>query len=111
MVGSPPDKAVGVASSPTSATFFATSAVRASPPQASAEASADVSASPLDAPVHQQSPKSTNTVGSRKRVFTDSVVVGGGNEPNTIRHMVFHAPERAIWFGTDRNTVGRLRVP
>ena len=70
MVGSPPDKAVGVASSPTSATFFATSAVRASPPQASAEASADVSASPLDAPVHQQSPKSTNTVGSRKRVFT-----------------------------------------
>jgi virginiamycin B lyase len=43
--------------------------------------------------------------------FTDSVDVGGGDAPNTVRHMVFHAPTREIWFGTDRNTVGRLRVP
>jgi virginiamycin B lyase len=48
---------------------------------------------------------------SRKKVFTDSVAVSGGEEPNTIRHMVFHALDRTIWFGTDRNTVGRLRVP
>lgn len=43
--------------------------------------------------------------------LADSVSVGGGDAPNTIRHMVFHAPTREIWFGTDRNTVGRLRVP
>ena len=41
----------------------------------------------------------------------DSVSVGGGEVANTIRHMVFHAPTREIWFGTDRNTVGRIRVP
>jgi virginiamycin B lyase len=43
--------------------------------------------------------------------FTDSVATEGGSEPNTIRHMVFHRPSREIWYGTDRNTVGRLRVP
>ena len=48
---------------------------------------------------------------SKKRTFTDSVAVSGGSEANTIRHMVFHAADRTIWFGTDRNTVGRLRVP
>jgi virginiamycin B lyase len=45
------------------------------------------------------------------RAFTDSVAVGGGDAPNTIRHMVFHRPSRAIWFGTDRNTIGRVLVP
>jgi virginiamycin B lyase len=43
--------------------------------------------------------------------FTDSVATEGGDEPNTVRHMVFHRPTREIWYGTDRNTVGRLRVP
>lgn len=28
-----------------------------------------------------------------------------------IRHMVYHAPTRAIWFGTDANNIGRLIVP
>lgn len=32
---------------------------------------------------------------------------GGG----TVRHMVFHAPSRQIWFGTDVNTIGRAVVP
>ena len=32
---------------------------------------------------------------------------GGG----TVRHMVFHAPTREIWFGTDANTIGRARLP
>jgi len=32
---------------------------------------------------------------------------GGG----TVRHMHFHEPTRSIWFGTDRNTLGRARVP
>jgi virginiamycin B lyase len=43
--------------------------------------------------------------------FTETVATEGGEEPNTIRHMVFHRPTREIWYGTDRNTVGRLRVP
>jgi hypothetical protein len=43
--------------------------------------------------------------------FTVSVNTEGGKDPNTIRHRVFHKPSREIWYGTDRNTVGRLRVP
>jgi virginiamycin B lyase len=42
--------------------------------------------------------------------FTEPVSTEGGDEANTIRHMVYHAPTREIWFGTDRNTVGRLTV-
>ncbi len=42
--------------------------------------------------------------------FTEPVNIEGGDEANTIRHMVYHAPTREIWFGTDRNTVGRLQV-
>jgi virginiamycin B lyase len=48
---------------------------------------------------------------AKKQAFTDSAAVSGGSEANTIRHMVFHGADRTIWFGTDRNTVGRLRVP
>ena len=43
--------------------------------------------------------------------FTQSVDTEGGDQPNTIRHMVFHRPTREIWYGTDRNTIGRLAVP
>jgi virginiamycin B lyase len=43
--------------------------------------------------------------------FTQMVDTEGGDEPNTIRHMVFHKPTREIWYGTDRNTIGRLKVP
>ena len=32
---------------------------------------------------------------------------GGG----TVRHMVFHAPTRELWFGTDTNQIGRARLP
>lgn len=28
-----------------------------------------------------------------------------------VRHMYFHEPERAIWFGTDTNNIGRVIVP
>jgi virginiamycin B lyase len=48
---------------------------------------------------------------TKKQAFTDSAAVSGGSEANTIRHMVFHGADRTIWFATDRNTVGRLRVP
>jgi virginiamycin B lyase len=47
----------------------------------------------------------------RAGAFTDTVATQGGGEPNTLRHMVFHRPTREIWYGTDRNTVGRLKVP
>jgi virginiamycin B lyase len=47
----------------------------------------------------------------RSGKFTDTVSTEGGNGANTIRHMVFYAPKREIWYGTDRNTVGRLEVP
>jgi virginiamycin B lyase len=46
----------------------------------------------------------------RTRTFTDTVTIGGGTAPNTVRHMVFHAPTRTIWFGTDLNTIGRATV-
>ncbi len=29
----------------------------------------------------------------------------------TARHMIFHAPSRTLWFGTDANTIVRARVP
>ena len=32
---------------------------------------------------------------------------GGG----TVRHMIYHAPTRSLWFGTDANTIGRARIP
>uniref|UniRef100_A0AAV1URJ5 Uncharacterized protein n=1 Tax=Peronospora matthiolae TaxID=2874970 RepID=A0AAV1URJ5_9STRA len=70
MVGSPPAKAIDVASSPTSATLFATAAIHGSPLQESTEDTSHICASQLDASVHQQSPKATNPAGSRKRVFT-----------------------------------------
>jgi virginiamycin B lyase len=47
----------------------------------------------------------------RRGGFTDSVNTEGGSAPNTIRHMVYHAPTREIWFGTDRSTIGRVKVP
>jgi virginiamycin B lyase len=47
---------------------------------------------------------------SKRGVFTDTLEVGGGAEANTIRHMVFHAPTREVWFGTDLNTVGRVAL-
>jgi virginiamycin B lyase len=43
--------------------------------------------------------------------FTETVDTEGGDQPNTIRHMVFYKPTREIWYGTDRNTIGRLEVP
>lgn len=35
----------------------------------------------------------------------------GVEGPNTVRHMVFHAPSRTIWYGSDANMVGRIEVP
>lgn len=35
----------------------------------------------------------------------------GTEEPNTIRHMVYHAGTRSIWYGSDANMIGRMTVP
>jgi virginiamycin B lyase len=40
--------------------------------------------------------------------FSITPVPSGGG---TVRHMIFHAPSRSIWFGTDANTIGRARIP
>lgn len=40
--------------------------------------------------------------------FSVTEIESGGG---AVRHMVFHAPNREIWFGTDANTVGRARLP
>ncbi|MGH7544950.1 MAG: virginiamycin B lyase family protein [Gemmatimonadota bacterium] len=43
-----------------------------------------------------------------KEFFSVTEIPSGGG---TVRHMVFHAPTRTLWFGTDENTIGRARVP
>ncbi len=35
----------------------------------------------------------------------------GPVEPNTVRHMIFDPTTRAIWFGSDRGTIGRALIP
>lgn len=40
--------------------------------------------------------------------FASAAIESGGG---SVRHMFFHAPERAVWFGTDANTIGRARLP
>jgi virginiamycin B lyase len=40
--------------------------------------------------------------------FSRTEIPSGGG---TVRHMVFHEPSRAIWFGTDTNTIGRALIP
>lgn len=47
---------------------------------------------------------------SRTRQFTVQQPVGDA-AANTIRHMIFHAPTRTIWYGSDLNTIGRVPVP
>lgn len=44
---------------------------------------------------------------SGEYVETAPIPSGGG----TVRHMVYHAPTRSIWFGTDANTIGRVVLP
>ena len=43
-----------------------------------------------------------------ERFFGVTPIGSGGG---SVRHMVFHAPDRALWFGTDANTVGRALLP
>ncbi|HEY0672323.1 MAG TPA: hypothetical protein VGD27_08660 [Longimicrobiales bacterium] len=43
-----------------------------------------------------------------KAFFATSPIESGGG---TVRHMYFHPATREIWFGTDRGTIGRARLP
>lgn len=43
-----------------------------------------------------------------QKFFSITEIESGGG---SVRHMVFHKPSRQIWFGTDRNTIGRAQVP
>jgi virginiamycin B lyase len=45
---------------------------------------------------------------SRTRTFVADEPLPGG--ANVVRHMVYHRPTRTIWYGTDRNTLGRAVV-
>jgi len=40
--------------------------------------------------------------------FSEETAVPSGG--GTVRHMVYHAPSKTIWFGTDANTIGRAVV-
>jgi virginiamycin B lyase len=44
-----------------------------------------------------------------QRVFSETPIAESGGV--TVRNMVYHAGTKAIWFGTDANTIGRARVP
>ncbi|HUG40363.1 MAG TPA: hypothetical protein VMM12_07755 [Longimicrobiales bacterium] len=44
---------------------------------------------------------------SERFIHATDIPSGGG----TVRHMVYHAPTRSIWFGTDTNTIGVARLP
>jgi virginiamycin B lyase len=45
----------------------------------------------------------------KSRAFVQNVIVDG--QPNTIRHMVFDRKSREIWWGSDVNVLGRVKVP
>jgi virginiamycin B lyase len=46
---------------------------------------------------------------TKKLEFGEATNIPSG--AGTVRHMVYHAPSKAIWFGTDANTIGRALVP
>ena len=48
---------------------------------------------------------------TKTKQFFSVTAVPGGSEANTVRHMFFHQPTGTIWFGTDRNTLGRATLP
>ena len=45
-----------------------------------------------------------------KQVVSSTPIPSSGATRNTVRHMVYHAPTKSIWFGTDAGTIGRARL-
>ena len=46
---------------------------------------------------------------SSQKFFSSTPIAESGGL--TVRHMVYHSGTKAIWFGTDANTIGRARLP
>jgi len=45
---------------------------------------------------------------TRTKRFVRATALGEGR--GTVRHMVYHRPTGTVWFGTDRETIGRAKV-
>ena len=45
-----------------------------------------------------------------KKVVSTTPIPSNGASRNTVRHMIYHAPTKSIWFGTDAGTIGRARL-
>jgi virginiamycin B lyase len=45
-----------------------------------------------------------------KQVVSTTPIPSSGAMRNTVRHMIYHAPTKSIWFGTDAGTIGRARL-
>jgi virginiamycin B lyase len=45
---------------------------------------------------------------AKRDFFSSTEIASGGS---TVRHMIFDPRTRSLWFGTDKNTIGRARVP
>ena len=45
-----------------------------------------------------------------RKVVSTTPIPSNGATRNTVRHMVYHAPTKSIWFGTDAGTIGRARL-
>jgi virginiamycin B lyase len=45
-----------------------------------------------------------------RQVVSTTPIPSSGATRNTVRHMVYHAPTKSIWFGTDAGTIGRARL-
>lgn len=42
-----------------------------------------------------------------RRFFSNTEIPSGGS---TVRHMIFDPRKKELWFGTDKNTIGRAKV-
>jgi virginiamycin B lyase len=45
-----------------------------------------------------------------RQVVSSTPIPSNGARRNTVRHMIYHAPTKTIWFGTDAGTIGRARL-
>ncbi len=43
-----------------------------------------------------------------EKVFSITNIESGGG---TVRHMMYHQPSHTVWFGTDANTIARVKLP
>lgn len=61
--------------------------------------------------VVESGPQPNRVVGfdpETEKVFAIAPVPSGGG---TVRHMVFAPSTKEFWFGTDKDTIGRVKVP